>query len=227
MSLATILLLYLADRDALASVKRHTCSAWRKEPAIRVWKGKSLRLLSTLPIDWQWETHPRLIVLRSQFKSELPPCHGGKWYQRALPLVRRGLLAKYLAGVSVTTECLSGGKWLLYTTALWPWPSWSDIYHKDTSDNLLFWSIFPKTCIIMKKYATTGRMHIPGTTWTYQWFLRSKSINALVNMHYVKNVHAITVVDTLISSLLQPGIAFISACLMQWILQDLVGDIKT
>ena len=40
--------------------------------------------------------------------------------QRAWSLVRRGLLAKYLAGVSVTTECLSGGKWLLYTTALWP-----------------------------------------------------------------------------------------------------------
>ena len=34
--------------------------------------------------------------------------------QRAWSLVRRGLLAKYLAGVSVTTEFLSGGKWLLY-----------------------------------------------------------------------------------------------------------------
>ena len=34
--------------------------------------------------------------------------------QRALPLVRRGLLAKYLAGVSVTTECLSGRKLLIY-----------------------------------------------------------------------------------------------------------------
>ena len=41
-------------------------------------KKQSLsELLSTLPIDWQWATHPRLIVLRSQFKSELPPCHGG------------------------------------------------------------------------------------------------------------------------------------------------------
>ena len=40
-------------------------------------KRLSLRLLSTLPIDWQWVTHPRLIVLRSQFKSELPPCRGG------------------------------------------------------------------------------------------------------------------------------------------------------
>ena len=39
MFLATILLLYLADGDALASAKRHTCSAWRKEPAIGVWKG--------------------------------------------------------------------------------------------------------------------------------------------------------------------------------------------
>ena len=40
--------------------------------------------------------------------------------QSALSLVRCGLLAKYPPGVSVTTECLSGGKWLLYTTALWP-----------------------------------------------------------------------------------------------------------
>ena len=40
-------------------------------------KRLSLRLLSTLPIDWHWVTHPRLIVLRSQFKSELPPYHGG------------------------------------------------------------------------------------------------------------------------------------------------------
>ena len=40
--------------------------------------------------------------------------------QSAWSLVRRGLLARYLAGVFVTTECLSGGKWLLYTMALWP-----------------------------------------------------------------------------------------------------------
>ena len=40
--------------------------------------------------------------------------------QRTWSYTRRGLLAKYLPGVSVTTECLSGGKWLLYTTALWP-----------------------------------------------------------------------------------------------------------
>ena len=45
---------------------------------------------------------------------------GGIKNKELVPLVRRGLLAKYLAGVSVTTECLSGGKWLLYTTALWP-----------------------------------------------------------------------------------------------------------
>ena len=40
--------------------------------------------------------------------------------QRAWSLVRHGLLANVSAGVSVATECLSGGKWLLYTTALWP-----------------------------------------------------------------------------------------------------------
>ena len=40
--------------------------------------------------------------------------------QSAWSLVRHGLLANVSAGVSVTTECLSNGKWLLYTTALWP-----------------------------------------------------------------------------------------------------------
>ena len=40
--------------------------------------------------------------------------------QRVWSLVRHGLLANVSAGVSVTTECLSGGKWLLYTTGLWP-----------------------------------------------------------------------------------------------------------
>ena len=33
---------------------------------------------------------------------------------------RRGLLAYVYNGVSLTTQCLSGGKWLLYSTALWP-----------------------------------------------------------------------------------------------------------
>ena len=43
---------------------------------------------------------------------------------------RCGLWANVSAGVSVTTvwlwSALVAGKWLLYTTALWPWPSWSD-----------------------------------------------------------------------------------------------------
>ena len=46
--------------------------------------------------------------------------------QSAWSLVRCGLLANVSAGVSVTSECLSGRKWLSYTTALWPWPSRSD-----------------------------------------------------------------------------------------------------
>ena len=49
-SLATILLLYLADRDALASAKRHTCSAWRKEPAIGEWKGNPVAPFN--PSNW-------------------------------------------------------------------------------------------------------------------------------------------------------------------------------
>ena len=57
-------------------------------------------------------------------------------------LVRRGLLANVSADVSVTTECLSGGKWLLYTTALWPWPSRSD---KNQVSALLDWICFQIT----------------------------------------------------------------------------------
>ena len=50
--------------------------------------------------------------------------------QRTWSLVRRGLLANVSVGVSVTTDWLSSalvaGKWFLYTTAQWPWPSRSD-----------------------------------------------------------------------------------------------------
>ena len=63
--------------------------------------------------------------------------------QRVWSLVRCGLLANVSASVSVTTECLSGGKWLLYTMALWPWPSRSD-----TNQFHLFefyrWKVFRK-----------------------------------------------------------------------------------
>ena len=47
-------------------------------------------------------------------------CRGGIKNKECVFVCRRGLLANVSAGVSVTTECLSGGKWLLYTTALWP-----------------------------------------------------------------------------------------------------------
>ena len=65
-SLVTILLLYLADHDAMASANRHTCSAWRKGGNRSVKRQSLSELLSTDPIDWQWATHPRLIFLRSQ-----------------------------------------------------------------------------------------------------------------------------------------------------------------
>ena len=61
-------------------------------------------LLSMDPIDWQWVTHPRLILLRSQcFISELPPCHRamdnkGVWSFGS----RCGLLAYVYNGVSLT-----------------------------------------------------------------------------------------------------------------------------
>ena len=73
-------------------------------------KRQSLsELLSTLPIDWQWVTHPRLIVLRSQFKSELPPCRGGIKNNECVSLCRRGLLANVSVGVSVQLHALVVG----------------------------------------------------------------------------------------------------------------------
>lgn len=53
-------------------------------------------------------------------KKKYPRNSWGHKEQRAWSYARRGLLAKYLVGVSVTTEVLSGGKWLLHTMALWP-----------------------------------------------------------------------------------------------------------
>ena len=62
--------------------------------------------------------------------------HKEQW---AWSLVRCGLLANVSVGVSVTTEwlwsVLVAGKWLLYTTALWPWPSRSDIKGSSISTN--------------------------------------------------------------------------------------------
>ena len=51
-------------------------------------------------------------------------CRGGIKNKELGLMLRHGLLANVSAGVSVTTEvllkCLSGRKWLLHTTALWP-----------------------------------------------------------------------------------------------------------
>ena len=69
-------------------------------------KRQSLsELLSTLPIDWQQVTHPRLIFLRSQCLSELPPCRGAMNKNDLGPLCRRGLLAYVYNGVSVLLKC--------------------------------------------------------------------------------------------------------------------------
>ena len=76
------------------------------------------------PIDWQWATHPRLIFLRSQCFIRAATMSWGQMNNKELvPCSRRGLLAYVYNGVSLSTECtecLSGGKWLLYSTALWP-----------------------------------------------------------------------------------------------------------
>ena len=47
-------------------------------------------------------------------------CRGGINNKELGLWCRRGLLANVSVGVSVQLKCLSGGKWLLYTTALWP-----------------------------------------------------------------------------------------------------------
>ena len=97
-------------------------------------KRQSSWLLSTLPFDWQWETHPRHLVLRSQ--SLNLSCHhvvGGQLITKSLSLgawyMFFQLSAKCIIGSVSNIECLSGGKWLLYTTAHWPSPSRSDIFH--------------------------------------------------------------------------------------------------
>ena len=61
-------------------------------------------------------------VTKKEKKCKTVPwfCRGGIKNKNLGLWSRRGLLAYVSAGVSVTTECLSGGKWLLYTMALWP-----------------------------------------------------------------------------------------------------------
>ena len=110
MSLVTILLLYLADHDAMASANRHTCSAWRKGGNRSVKRQSLSELLSTDLTDWQWATHPRLIFLRSQcFMSELPPCHGAMDNKGLCLWCRRGLLAYVYNGVFVWMHALVAG----------------------------------------------------------------------------------------------------------------------
>ena len=109
----------------------------------------------TYPMTW-----PRLGALLSWGHKE----------QSAWSLVRRGLLAKYLAGVSVTTECLSGGKWLLYTMALWPWPSSLDRTTTYIKTNIhLFWYWFEN---LFKRFTRTARSDTP----TPEMFNLSKTI---------------------------------------------------
>ena len=70
--------------------------------AIGVCKGNPCWLLSTVPIDWQRVTHPRLIFLRCQcFIPPLPPCRVAMIKIESLPLCRRGLLAYVYNGVFV------------------------------------------------------------------------------------------------------------------------------
>ena len=66
-------------------------------------------ILSTLPIDWQWATHPRLIFLRSQFKSELPPCRGGIMNNKELCIFVAWFISQCIyAGVSTWNALVVG-----------------------------------------------------------------------------------------------------------------------
>ena len=127
MSFATISLLYLADHDALASAKRHTCSAWEKEPVAGVRKGNPCGTLPFLPTNWQWETHPRQLSPEISAFSLNPSCHhvvGANKDKGSFGLPKCGLLTKcqYCTRLCILwcllVNCPSGGKWLLYTVAL-------------------------------------------------------------------------------------------------------------
>ena len=68
-----------------------------------------------------------------------PSCHHvvGAMNNKELGLwCRRGLLAYVYNGCLCLNECLSGGKWPLYSTALWPWPSRSDSTDNSYTNNL-------------------------------------------------------------------------------------------
>ena len=131
MSLVTILLLYLADRDAMASANRHTCSTWRKGGNRGV-KRLSLGLLSTSPIDWQRVTLPRHIFLRSQCFIQAATMSWGNEYERVylfdVDMVYKPMYTLVSLTEWILLNALVAGKWLLYTTAQWPWPSRSDRY---------------------------------------------------------------------------------------------------
>ena len=78
--------------------------------AIGVWKGNPWWLLSMLPIDWQWVTHPRLIFLRSQCFIRAATMSWGNDKNESLVFVcRRGLLAYVYNGVSVWMNALVAG----------------------------------------------------------------------------------------------------------------------
>ena len=79
-------------------------------------KRQSLsELLSTLPIDWQRFTHPRLIFLRSQCFIRAATMSWDNEYECVcVSLSRRGLLAYVYNGVSLTTTALVAGMALIY-----------------------------------------------------------------------------------------------------------------
>ena len=68
-----------------------------------------LWLLSTLPIDWQWVTHPRLIVLRSQYFIRAATMSWGIKNKELGLWCRCGLLANVSVGVSVQLNALVVG----------------------------------------------------------------------------------------------------------------------
>ena len=111
MSLVTILLLYLADRDAMASAKRHTCSAWRKE-----WQSECEKAIPEWapfhPSNWLAMGHTSKANI-PEISVFYPSCHHvvGQWIGlMVVSLVWTWFISLCIQWCLWLNECLSGGK---------------------------------------------------------------------------------------------------------------------
>ena len=124
----------------------------------------------TDPTGYFWPFHRSCYTYRSQYRSVWTYCRGAMNNNDVFGLCcRRGLLAYVYTGVSVLMNALVSGKWLLYTTAQWPWPSRSDTYHfRDTHFRRWLYQYIPDVSYIPDGHAASNECK---ATW------RTKSSN--------------------------------------------------